>query len=217
MNLEIGQKQGFFVALLGPDGAGKSTLIEYLKQDLLKTFRFTKVFHWMPMIFRKKTNGMPVTNPHDKPPRSLSVSLIKLLYYLVNYNLGYLLKVRPALAGSTLVLFDRYYDDLLVDPIRYRYGGPMWMIKLMRRFIPRPNLWLILDVPEEEILRRKQEISLKEIRRQRKAYRRLAGELSNAFILDGSLAPEEVARQAEDIILEFMKEHYLKTRGVFIK
>jgi len=187
---------GFFVAVLGPDGSGKSTLIAHLERELQRAFRRTAVFHLMPGLLKRKANQGAVTDPHGKPPRSPLVSFLKLLYYLLDYNLGYWLKVRPALVRSTLVLFDRYYDDLLVDPRRYRYGGPLWLARWLRRLIPRPDLWLILDVPEEEILRRKQEMPVEEIRRQREAYRRLAMELPNAFLLDGSLPPDEVARQA---------------------
>ncbi|WP_123400782.1 hypothetical protein [Inmirania thermothiophila] len=206
---------GLFVVVLGPDGSGKSTLLERLERDLAGAFRRTARFHLMPGILRKKGDGGPVTDPHGKAPRSWLASVLKLVYYLLDYNLGYWLKVRPALVRSTLVLFDRYYDDLLVDPKRYRYGGPMELARRLRRFIPRPDLWFILDVPEEELLRRKQEVPLDELRRQREAYRNLAGELPNAVLLDGSLPPEEVARQAEEVILEYLHERYLSRRSLW--
>ena len=203
---------GLFVAVLGPDGSGKSTLIGHLERELKKAFRRTAFFHLMPDLFRRRGKSVLVTDPHGKPPRSFPTSLLKLLYYLLDYNLGCWLKVRPALARSTLVFFDRYYDDLLMDPKRYRYGGPMGLARWLRRLIPRPDIWLILDVPEDEILRRKQEVSLEEIRRQRAAYRRLATELPNAFLLDGSLLPEEVSMQAREIILDYLHERYLNRR-----
>jgi thymidylate kinase len=203
---------GLFVAVLGPDGSGKSTLINHLQREIKGAFRRTAIFHLMPGPLRKGANGRPVTDPHGKPPRSLPASVLKLFYYLLDYNLGYWLKVRPGLVKSTLVLFDRYYDDLLVDPKRYRYGGPMGLARWLRRLMPRPDLWLILDVPEEEILRRKQEVPPEEIRNQREPYRRLATELPNAFLLDGTLPPEEVARQAREIVLEYLHERYLSRR-----
>jgi thymidylate kinase len=206
---------GLFVVILGPDGAGKSTLIERLETSLLGAFRRTARFHLMPRLFRRKGNSGPVTDPHSKPPRSLLASLLKLGYYLLDYTLGYWLKVRPALVKSTLVLFDRYYDDLLVDPKRYRYGGPRGLAGWLRRFVPRPDLWLVLDVPEKELLRRKQEVSLEELRRQREAYCRLATALPNAIILDGGLPAEQVARQAEEIVIEYMHGRYLSRRSLW--
>ena len=99
------------------------------------------------------------TDPHGEAPHPWWLSPLKIPYYLLDYGLGYLFKVRPRLVRSTVVLFDRYYDDLLVDPRRYRYGGPMKFARLARIFLPKPDLVLILDVNEEVLLARKREVS----------------------------------------------------------
>jgi len=211
----MGVRRSMFVAVLGPDGSGKSTLIANLEKDLKGAFRRTVHFHLMPGLLRRRKDASPVTDPHGKPPRSLPASLLKLLYYLLDYNLGYWLKVRPALVRSTLVLFDRYYDDLLIDPKRYRYGGPMGLARWLRRFIPRPDLFLVLDVPVEKLLERKQEVEPEELQRQVKAYRRFALETPNAFLLDGSLPPEEVAREAREILLDVLHTRYLNRRRIW--
>jgi len=206
---------GLWVAVLGPDGSGKSTLIANLEKDLKGAFRRTVRFHLMPGLLRRRGDAGPVTDPHGKPPRSLPTSLLKLLYYLLDYKLGYWLKVRPALVRSTLVLFDRYYDDLLIDPKRYRYGGPMGLTRWLRRFIPRPDLFLVLDVPVEKLLERKREVEPEELQRQVEAYRRFALETPNAFLLDGSLPPEEVAREAREILLDVLHARYLNRRRIW--
>ena len=59
-----------------------------------------------------------------------------------------------------MIMFDRYYDDMLVDPLRYRYGAPKWTIQLNRGAIPRPDLFLFIDVPENELIRRKNEVTI---------------------------------------------------------
>ena len=204
---------GLFVAVLGPDGSGKSTLIEQLGEKIMGAFRRKAVFHFAPRLFRRQRDGSPVTNPHGKLPRTWFGSLLKLLYYWLDYTLGYWLKIRPLLVRSTLVLFDRYYDDLLIDPRRYRYGGPMWAIRLLRWLIPRPDIFLVLDVPKERLLERKQEVSPEELERQVRAYREFVVNTPNAILLDGSESIEEVVAQARDILLDHLHLRYLRRRS----
>lgn len=203
---------GLFIAVLGPDGAGKSTLLQHQGNELLGAFRRTAIFHLKPGVLGRRGVDSPVTDPHGKRPRSLAISVLKMLYYLTDYMIGYLVKVRPRLIMSTLVLFDRYYNDIIVDPRRYRYEGPQWLIRLGYLFIPKPDLFLILDLPEEELLIRKQEVSIGELRRQRAGYRELAAKLPNAVLLNGCTSKEEPGRSARETVLYYLHDRYLKRR-----
>jgi thymidylate kinase len=73
-----------------------------------------------------------------------------------------------------LVIFDRYYDDILCDPRRYRYGGPLWLARFGRWLVPKPDVTFYLNASPETIQSRKQEVSLEETRRQVAAYESLA-------------------------------------------
>ena len=53
--------------------------------------------------------------------------------FFLDHWVGYIFKVRPALGRSNFVIFDRYFHDVLVDPRRYRYGGPSWYAKFLAR------------------------------------------------------------------------------------
>jgi len=207
---------GLFVAVLGPDGAGKSALIEHLRTDLAGAFRRSAVFHLQPDMLRQKEDEGPVTAPHAKPLHPLWLSLLKLPYYWLDYSLGYLVRLRPQLVRSTLVLFDRYYDDVLVDARRYRYGGPSWLAHWLQRAIPRPDLFLILDAPPEQLLQRKQELPGPELQRQRAGYHRLATECQNAYVLNASAPAAEVARQASAVILDFLHARYMQRRPLWL-
>jgi hypothetical protein len=53
--------------------------------------------------------------------------------------------------NCTLRLFVNYYHDLLFDPKRYNYRGPMWFARLIGRLTPSPDLWILLDPAAERM------------------------------------------------------------------
>lgn len=205
---------GLLVAVLGPDGAGKTTLIEGMKRELSGVFRRIHSFRFRPDILERNLPG-PEPHPHAKSRRSPWLSILKVLYLCADYGLGYLIKVWPKLIRSDLLIFDRYYDDILVDPTRYRYGGPRWLIKFARLIIPKPDIILILDAPEDQLLARKTELPREELQRQRLAYRQLAAEASNTIMLDASRPASEVLRQATESCLRHLHSRYLKRRHLW--
>ena len=96
-----------------------------------------------------------------KPPRGAIVSVVKVFSLIVDYWLGYALKIGPAVRRSQLIIFDRYIYYLLVDSKRIRYGGPAWLLKMAAHVVPRPDLVILLDAPANVLWSRKQEVPLK--------------------------------------------------------
>ncbi len=151
---------GLAVAFLGPDGAGKSSVIKAVPQALAGAFNRTTCYGFAPGILRwlRPADG-PKTRPHAAPPRSPVISIMRALgYWLVYYLLCYRVTLRLHLAHSTLVLHDRHLLDALVDPKRYRYSGPRWLLRLIWWFVPKPDLVVLLDAPPEVLQSRKQEV-----------------------------------------------------------
>ena len=196
------QPTGAFVTVLGPDGAGKSTLLENLQAILEPFFRHQAVFHFRPMLFQKKRES--VSDPHGRPPRGVLASWLKVFYYFAEWWLGFFMLIVPAKVRSTLVIFDRSFDDLSIDPKRYRLRGAGVLVRFLRRLLPRADRVLILDAPPEVIHARKPELPVREIEAQRSALRALAKGGPRCVLLAADESPEKVARHAAREVVRFL-------------
>ena len=194
---------GLHVVFLGPDGVGKSTVIDGVKQRVAPAFLRTDVQTFARRPFGTST---PKATPHELPPRSLPASLLKAAWWLACYTIGYYLRVYPTLARCGLVMNHRYLLDTLVDPARYRYGGPMGLLQAIWRVAPKPDLVIILDAPPEVIHARKQETPLEETRRQRDAYVALGRTLPYAKVVDTAQPAERTIEQVTEILLSHIRD-----------
>jgi thymidylate kinase len=205
------QPTGMLLVVLGSDGCGKNTLIEHIGGALREAFRGQHHYHWRPgaLIPLKTTDG-PELFPHGRLRRSPLLSTLYASGFQLDYWFGYLFRIYPALTRSGLVFFNRYHHDMQVDSLRYRYGGPKWLIKLYSLLLPGDPLILVLDGDPERIYARKPELSLFELSRQRREYRKLADRLKNAFVIDANVEAEEVARQALVVIAAHLSARNIK-------
>jgi thymidylate kinase len=198
---------GVWIAILGPDGCGKSSVIEALLPRVEPAFRRTRLMHFRPKVgYRGPADNSNSANPHDQPDRSVVGSILKLGYYAADYIIGYFLKVWPARIRSTFLVFDRYYDDLLVDQKRYCYSGPAWLLRCIRPFIPKPDLVFCLDAPAEVLQARKQEVPFDVTARQRDAYKQLVENLENGFVINASQPLDKVVFDVESCVLKYMAD-----------
>ncbi len=100
------------------------------------------------------------------------------------------------LVRSTCVVFDRYYYDLIVDPCRYRFGGPKFAPIVINKFIPKPDLIILLDAPVEILLQRKQEVSFSEAERQRTEYLNLIKKLPSSVVVNSAQPLQNTVSEA---------------------
>ena len=199
---------GYVIAVMGPDGCGKTTVINQLKKDIEPAFRRIQQFHLFPVP--QKGESKAENNPQGKTKRNFVLSVLKLMYFVRIYVGGHFKYVLPAKIRSTFTIFDRYYDDILVDPLRYRNGTPDWVVKFFGLFIPEPELWIILDCPTEVIQARKSEVPPEETERQRQAYLALAKTKKNCIVLNTNRNVAEISVEACKFICESLNKRAIK-------
>lgn len=206
------RRQGLFIVVLGVDGAGKTTVINALVPNL-QTVGFTvEQRHlrpgWLPplgRLFRRqgRTDNEVVTNPHASQPSGAIGSMIRLLYLMLDYSLGYWRLVRPHLYKQPICyLFDRYFFDLAMDPLRFRIKLPKSILRIAIRCLPQPDLIMCLYAKPDVIAARKPELSVDEIARQYQCLREIAKFRENAIWIETEEDLEDSVQKCLSCILQ---------------
>lgn len=212
---------GFTVAFLGTDGSGKSTLIESVKEPIERMLH-SKVHYehlrpnMLPSLARlagKPQKEGPTTDPHGGKIAGRISSLVRFAYYYVDYVVGYWLKIYPILVKRpSMVFFDRYYYEYMIDPRRCAVRLPRGWARFWSWFIPKPDLILCLGGDPEKIYARKPETSLEEVRRQVAELKRFCDGNRRAVWVDTTTSLENSRGVALSAIIERMAKrwnHYI--------
>lgn len=206
---------GGWIAIMGPDGAGKSAVIEAIQQQFTFAYQKVQCFHLRPKSLRRGIEtGRPVTDPHGKPPRGMVLSVAKALFLMADYWVGYALQIAPAIRRSHLAIFDRYVYDLLVDSKRVRYGGPAWLLQIVARIAPHPDLVILLDASPDVLWTRKREVPLEEVVRQREGYLKTARRLRFARVVNAAQPLADVIRDVDTAIVEHFERRTAERLGL---
>jgi thymidylate kinase len=161
---------GAVIVIAGPDGCGKTTIVNGLES--LFAPRPILSLHHRPRLLPSRTKHTgPVLEPHKHEPYSRALSVAKLLYLFLDYQLGWRLRIAPFVKRGGVVLLERGWWDLLVDQRRYRLRAPPGLIRALGRLLPQPQLWLVLTGDASTIYQRKPELPEPELRRQLDAWR----------------------------------------------
>ncbi|WP_179318037.1 hypothetical protein [Winogradskyella helgolandensis] len=192
-------KQYFFV-FVGPDGSGKTTLINKLKSDSKSIFKSDnerfEICHHRPHLlpniknlFKKELNTKEIHdlnfNPHSAKQSSSAVSFIKLLYYITDYLLGYFLKIIKLQRNNRFIIFDRYYFDFIVDQKRSAINiNKSIAIAMYKLFIPKPNQVFFIKVDAQEAYDRKKELPVQSIEEINQNYENLSTTLKHFDIIN---------------------------------
>ncbi|KAA3618747.1 MAG: hypothetical protein DWQ05_07235 [Calditrichaeota bacterium] len=233
----FGRKRGIVIAFIGPDGVGKSTVIEYvrdiLRQNGLSTqvaylgpwgsslLKLKKIFSWLNAIpYRADYKEFYAGKRQEKPGKLTGFekwkffirSFIYYLFLILEMWARWWLRVLPALRQGKIVLADRYIYDILTG---YK-NRPMDYHVAIRAYIcknyPRPEIGILLDAEPDIIFSRKPQLSRAQLQHSRGLYHEIATE-NNFPILDTSQSAEQTRSQFKDkfmpIIIDILQRRTL--------
>ena len=209
------QPTGLVVAVMGPDGAGKSTFLDNLVRGAAPAFRRVRRYHWRPGVLGSLRAGGDTADPHGARADGKWLSAARLLWTALDYQLARL-QLRWVTARSGLAVFDRYYYDILVDPRRYRYGGPLGLARVLARTVPKPDLLFVLHAAPETVAARKRELGQAELERQLAGYRSVAKRFGG-LVIDASGNQEAVAAAGIRHVLGLLERRSQKRSPAWVR
>lgn len=191
--LERVARRGVSVALLAPDGAGKSTLSDTLPGAL-------------PLPSHRAYLGLyPAQAAHP-------AWRVKGLSFAV--RLGRLwrtwLMARVWMARGRAVIFDRHTLDARVSaPTGRRAAARSWVLA---HALPLPDRVVILDAPGAVLHDRSGEHDPAHLERQRQGYLELARQVDRAVVVDATSHPDEVLARTVELVWQLHLDRH-RTRG----
>ena len=188
------------LAVVGPDGVGKSSVLgefaDLLREELL--LPDVRLRHWRPEVLpplRRLVRGKSSARGPGPPRRTAGrLPAARLAYYGLDHWLGYLTRDRIAASRAFAVCYDRCLLDMAVDPLRFGLASSRGVVGLWK-WLPKPDLVVLLTGDPEDIHRRKPELSEDEIEHQLERWR---GLMKMGYVhaqLDQGMTPAETARE----------------------
>jgi thymidylate kinase len=176
-------RRGMSVAVLGPDGAGKTTLAEALRSSTRLPAAYVYLGVWRESRFEAQLRRILGAR--------LALRLVTLMVKrgLIAWHRG----------RGHLVLLDRYTldADLPSDDLGLK---ARISATLVRRTNAEPDMMILLDAPAELMYARKGEHGVVELQLRREAYLAMIKRFPQMVVIDAEQSPDEVRRQATELI-----------------
>lgn len=221
----FGVRKGFAIAIIGPDGAGKTTFIaEFRRQmeaiglptreaymgpwdrSIMPTSRF---LNWLGASPRDHIPGTEASVARSRRISKLIKGLIKRYLYYLNMPIEfwgrYLTLVFPHMMLARIVVMDRYIYDLEVGHRNRILRNGRLMRRCLVALAPRPRLSLLLANDPHTIWSRKREDALEDITQAMAAYESIAAKRGMVVVTTTVETRELVARFIADHWRDFLR------------
>ena len=217
------------VAIIGPDGAGKTTVAQRIRTALPRPVRYIYMgvnaeasnvalptTRWLNRFHRAR-GAPPAGGPPDPGRRARPKgwkarmksdlrSVISLTNRLAEEWFRQLVTWYQ-LGRGRIVLYDRhfytdYYAHDIVANGRERSLGQRIHGFMLQHVYPKPDLVILLDAPAEVLWARKPEGTFAAVAQRRQEYLEMGREFADFAIVDATQPPDLVYQQVEHLILE---------------
>jgi hypothetical protein len=197
--------RGLCVLVAGPDGVGKSSVAKELVSTLKDDFANTVHLHCRPSLLPRPGSlvGLPdadTSDPHSRSVHGPALSLAVLMYHWVDFVLGGWMKVSRVRRSAGLVVIERGWLDMAVDPVRYRLSPLPGIVRFLGRLGPQPDIALILEAPPDVLHLRKAELPATELSRQCKEWHSVLPRGIRTTFIDTSSSFDDVVSKARQAI-----------------
>jgi thymidylate kinase len=212
----------FSVALIGPDGAGKTTIARMLEQSFPLPMKYlymgvsfessnvalptTRLAEYFKRLRRKKPGcGQPSRAPRQSAGKLRAA--LRLLNRLAEEWYRQWLSWKYQKQGR-IVVYDRHFQfDFELDNGKHDGARRRWTDRLHRwclaNLYPKPGLVIYLDAPAEVLFARKGEMTLEWLESRRQAFLRQGRQMPNFVRIDATQPLAAVYDEVNNHILRF--------------
>ena len=205
------------ICITGIDGAGKTTLARNIvarlqRQGKRSTYLYGRTYPILSRflmtlgrsVFLRRENiwrEYPAYSANKK--RLMTNPLFSNIYtlaVLIDYYLQIWIKLLVKSFGNEVLVLDRYIYDTVINDLAVHlcYSEEQTVRAIQRglRFLPRPVLLALMDIPEEVAIRRKSDIPHIDYLRERRYLYLSLRRLAEIWIINGEKGPDNILEEA---------------------